>query len=199
MKPDAPVMMRRGISMNREDCTQVPRPRPHLLPRPKLPKSACGLATVSLLLQWPLSRRYAGHGRGLGLGRGLPRYNPLVHEMGIALEIYRTCRETVEANGGGTLQSARIAVGELSAVEPDLLTYAWEAAVFEGPDAGAKLVVEWRPAIQYCGSCEENKDRVEGSWMRICPDCGMPLEVSGGSELDVLDLTFESDEGADNE
>ena len=119
--------------------------------------------------------------------------------MGIALEIYRTCRETVEANGGGTLQSARVAVGELSAVEPDLLTYAWEAVVCESPDAGAELVLEWRPAIQYCSSCEENKNRVEGSWMRICPDCGLPLEVSGGSELDVLDLTFEPDEDTDTE
>ncbi len=126
-------------------------------------------------------------------------YTVSVHEMGIALEIYKTCRETIEANGGGRLQSARIAVGELSAVEPDLLTYAWEAVVIEGPDAGAELVVEWRPAIQYCSSCEENKDRVEGSWMRICPDCGLPLKVSGGSELDVLDLTFEADENSDTE
>jgi hypothetical protein len=30
--------------------------------------------------------------------------------------------------------------------------------------------------------------------MRICPDCGMPLEVSGGDELDVLDLSFEATE-----
>jgi hypothetical protein len=35
--------------------------------------------------------------------------------------------------------------------------------------------------------------------MRICPDCGLPLEVSGGSELDVLDLTFEPDEDTETE
>ena len=112
--------------------------------------------------------------------------------MGIAIEVYRTRRETIEAHGGGRLQQARLAVGELSAVEPELLVYAWEAVVADGPDAGAELVIEWCPADQRCSACGEAKGRASGSWMRLCPDCGMPLEVSGGSELDVLDLSFES-------
>ena len=74
------------------------------------------------------------------------------------------------------------------------MVYAWEAVVYEGPDAGAKLVIEWHPAVQRCASCGESKDRTTGSWMRLCPDCGMPLEVSGGSELDVVDLCFEAAE-----
>jgi Zn finger protein HypA/HybF involved in hydrogenase expression len=116
--------------------------------------------------------------------------------MGIAIEVYRTCRETVEAHGGGRLQQARLAVGELSAVEPELLVYAWEAVVEDGPDAGAELVIEWRSADQRCANCGEAKDRASGSWMRLCPDCGMPLEVLGGDELDVLDLSFEAADAA---
>ncbi len=54
--------------------------------------------------------------------------------MGIALEVYRTCRETVESHGGGRLERVRLAVGELSAVEPELLVYAWEAVIAETPD-----------------------------------------------------------------
>jgi hydrogenase nickel incorporation protein HypA/HybF len=114
--------------------------------------------------------------------------------MGIALEVYRTCRETVEAHGGGRLRQVRVAVGELSAVEPELLVYAWEAVVEGGADAGAELVIEWHPAVQHCAACGETKDRATGSWMRLCPDCGMPLEVSGGSELDIVDLSFEAAE-----
>ena len=119
-------------------------------------------------------------------------YTSPVHEMGIAIEVYRTCCETIEANGGGRLRQARLAVGELSAVEPDLLAYAWEAVVEDGPNAGAELIIEWRPANQRCASCGESKDRASGSWMRLCPDCGMPLEVSGGDDLDILDLSFEA-------
>ena len=116
--------------------------------------------------------------------------------MGIALEVYRTCLETVEANGGGRLASVRLAVGELSAVEPELLVYAWEAVVTEGPDAEAVLQIEWCKADQRCAQCDESKERSEGSWMRLCPDCGMPLDVRGGNELDILDLSIEVDDDA---
>jgi hypothetical protein len=30
--------------------------------------------------------------------------------------------------------------------------------------------------------------------LRVCPDCGLPLQVTGGDDLDVLELSFESDE-----
>ncbi len=137
-----------------------------------------------------------GHGNGNGNGIGIDanRYNLSVHEMGIALEVYRTCRETIEAHGGGRLRQARLAVGELSAVEPDLLVFAWEAVLEDGPDEGADLIIDWHPADQHCAGCGESKDRASGSWMRLCPDCGMPLEVSGGSELDIVDLSFETAE-----
>jgi hydrogenase nickel insertion protein HypA len=124
-------------------------------------------------------------------------YTDPVHEMGIALEVYRTCRETVEAHGGGRLERVRLAVGELSAVEPDLLVYAWEAVVVETPDAEAELEVVWYRANQHCSVCGETKERSEGSWLRLCPDCGMPLQVAGGDELDILDLSFESDQPDD--
>jgi len=117
-----------------------------------------------------------------------------MHEMGIAIEIYRTSLEAVRENGGGRLQRVRIAVGELAAVEPDLLTFGWEAVIIDGPDVGAKLEIDFCKADQRCPQCNEAKDRSEGSWLRICPDCGTPLEVRGGDELDVLEVTFETDD-----
>jgi Zn finger protein HypA/HybF involved in hydrogenase expression len=111
--------------------------------------------------------------------------------MGIALEVYQTCRDTISEHGGGRLQSVRLAVGELSAVEPELLVYAWEAVVADGSDAGAELQIQWCPATQFCAGCNQDKKRSEGSWMRLCPDCGLPLEVTGGSELDIVDLSFD--------
>ncbi len=117
-----------------------------------------------------------------------------MHELSIADEIYRTSRAAADAHGGGRLETVFIAVGELTAVEPDLLTFAWEAVVAGGGDAGAKLDVDWRPARQSCAACGEEKPRGVGSWLRVCPDCGNPLAVEGGDELDVLRVAFVQDE-----
>lgn len=116
-----------------------------------------------------------------------------MHELSLATSIHRTCRATIEARGGGRLDGVRVAVGELSAVEPDLLTFAWEAVVAGGPDAGAQLEIEWRPARQRCGACGEVAERAPGSWLTLCPRCGEPLRIEGGDELDVIQLSFTPD------
>ena len=114
--------------------------------------------------------------------------------MGIALEIHRIACDAVSDQGTGRIEAVRIAVGELAAVEPDLLGFAWEAVVAGGPHAASRLDVVWCPATQHCSRCGEVKERVEGSWLRLCPDCGQPLQVTGGDELDVLEVTFLADD-----
>ncbi len=111
--------------------------------------------------------------------------------MGVAQEIFRIGRESADANGGGRLATVTVAVGELAAIEPDLLSFAWEAVTADGPDAGSRLVVEWRPARQLCGACGEVAERAAGSWLRLCPRCGLPLRIEGGDDLDVLHVEFE--------
>jgi hydrogenase nickel incorporation protein HypA/HybF len=113
-----------------------------------------------------------------------------LHELSLATEIYRTCRATIDARGPGRLDSARVAIGELAAVEPELLVYAWEAVVSGGSDAAARLEVEWHPARQTCITCGEVAAREPGDWLGICPTCGGSVQVSGGDELDVIDLSY---------
>lgn len=110
--------------------------------------------------------------------------------MGIAAEIHRIARAAADERGGGALESVTVVVGELSAVEPDLLAFAWQATVAGGPDTAARLSVEWRIARQLCDSCGEIAQRASGTWMRLCPRCQMPLRVEGGDELDVLSVAF---------
>ena len=115
--------------------------------------------------------------------------------MGIALEILKICRASVP--GHGRLERVTVAVGELSAVEPALLVSAWEAATAGESEEGSELVIEWRPARQLCAACGEVEERAEGSWLRLCPRCGLPLAIEGGGELDVLRVEYlEPDEEA---
>jgi len=117
--------------------------------------------------------------------------------MGLAMSIHRICRDAIASHGGGSLDWVRVAVGELSAVEPELLEFAWQAVIADGPDAHARLEVEWHPARQLCAQCGEPKQRVAGSWLRLCPDCGLPLRVEGGDELDVLQVSFSAPDEED--
>lgn len=114
-----------------------------------------------------------------------------MHETGLAFEVYRIAREAARSNGGGRLTAVSLRVGELSAVEPDLIAYAWDALTAGGPDAGARLDVEWRAAEQTCPACGAVAERAAGSWLRLCPGCDTPLRVVGGDELDVMRVTFE--------
>ena len=113
-----------------------------------------------------------------------------MHEMSIAAAIRTMSREAVAGQGDGRIDTVRVAVGELSAVEPDLLEFAWEALTRGTPDAGARLAIEWRPARQVCPACGEGKLRSPGSWLRLCPDCGEPVRIEGGSELDLIEVCF---------
>lgn len=113
-----------------------------------------------------------------------------MHELGIATEIYRTCRQRMEGRPPGRLNTVEVAVGELSGLEPDLLRFAWEAVVQGGPDEGAVLQVEWRPAWEVCGHCGSMPPRAPRSWLRLCDKCGRTLQAKGGDELDLLRFTF---------
>ena len=113
-----------------------------------------------------------------------------MHEMGIVAEGHAIARAAADARGGGPLESVTILVGELSAVEPDLLEFAWRAFVSGGADESAALVVDFRRARQICAECGEISERAPGSWLRLCPRCGRALAVRGGDELEVRSVSF---------
>ncbi len=119
--------------------------------------------------------------------------------MGIALEVYRTCREAVRDHGPGRIDRVRLAIGELAAIEPELVLFAWQAVVGDGPDRDAVLEVDWRPVTRHCRSCNRDTGPGDGSWLRLCSVCGQPLALSGGDELDVLELVYLADDEARGE
>lgn len=116
-----------------------------------------------------------------------------MHELSLVTEIYRTARKTVDGYGPQRIEAVKVAVGELAAVEPDLLSFAWEAVTKDTPDAGARLEIDFRPAKQSCAACGDVPGRAPGSWLRLCPRCGGALGVEGGDDLDVVNVTFEDE------
>lgn len=115
-----------------------------------------------------------------------------MHETSIAQAILETSQKVVAEHGGTRIVRVKVAVGELSAVEPELLQYAWEAVTVEGPAQGAVLEVDFRPARQRCPACGP-VERTPGAWLPLCLSCGAPLSVEGGNELDLVQVEFETD------
>jgi hydrogenase nickel incorporation protein HypA/HybF len=115
--------------------------------------------------------------------------------MGLAMSLYEMCRKEIDKYGPGRLRKIRLAIGELAAVEPELLKFAWKAAI-EGADAECELEIEWRPATQFCAQCKAPKERPKDGWLMTCPDCGAALSVEGGYEMDLLQISFDSDDEA---
>lgn len=113
-----------------------------------------------------------------------------VHEIGLAVSIFEAARSAADERGGGPLESVTVVIGDLAAVEPELLEFAWQAVVGSGPDSGARLIVDWRRARQDCPACGEIAERAAGSWLRLCPRCQGPLAVSGGDELELRTVVF---------
>lgn len=117
-----------------------------------------------------------------------------MHELSLATELLRLCRAERARHAAGRVAEVRVAIGELSSVEPRLLAHAWEAVVDGGPDASARLEIDWRPARQTCAACGEVSERQPGSWLRLCPTCSLPLHLEGGAELDLLRIVFQDAE-----
>lgn len=117
-----------------------------------------------------------------------------MHELSIATEVLRLARRSVDSHGGGRLEAVRVAVGELSAIEPDLLAFAWQALVAGTADEGSRIEIDFRLTRQLCKVCGEVPERAQGDWLRLCPRCAGPLALEGGDELDLLTVSFEAEE-----
>ena len=112
-----------------------------------------------------------------------------MHEMSLAISILETAQKILAQQGGGNLQSVKVAVGELSAVEPDLLEFAWVSLLKGTETPDARLEIEWRSSRHFCPSCRNEASQPKGTFP-VCSSCGGSLTVTGGKELDILELSF---------
>jgi hydrogenase nickel incorporation protein HypA/HybF len=110
-----------------------------------------------------------------------------VHEMGIMSEVLVAVTEAAERAGAVRINSVRATVGELTAVVPDSLQFAWEALTPGTLAEGGVLTITETAARSRCLECgtEFGHDRFD----RLCPSCGgFACEVLAGNELRIDDV-----------
>lgn len=114
-----------------------------------------------------------------------------MHEMSIMSSLFRILQEKAEQENAKRIISITILVGVLSGIEPDLLTFAFEAFAKDTNAEGANFVVKKTEMTGRCKACGNDKFEFV-DFVLTCPKCGsLDIEVLGGDELLVESMEVE--------
>jgi hydrogenase nickel incorporation protein HypA/HybF len=120
-----------------------------------------------------------------------------MHEMGIANSILEGAAKELRRRPGSRATRIGVRIGELAGVDPDALSFAFEALTLDTDFAGLKLEVEYLPPRSRCRDCKNEFD--VRNYELLCPDCGsLNNECISGDELEFKYLEIEEDSREDS-
>ncbi|MEZ4267019.1 MAG: hydrogenase maturation nickel metallochaperone HypA [Myxococcota bacterium] len=103
-----------------------------------------------------------------------------MHELSIIQSLVDRVEQEVLKAGARSVKRLEVRVGELSGVEPELLSLAWEAFREAGVCAGASLSIEVVATRWSCPRC--SLDVPPGTRLR-CRVCDVPATLAEGGEI----------------
>lgn len=114
-----------------------------------------------------------------------------MHELSIVQAVLDTVEEASLQVGATKVLRVHLRVGELAAVDPDALQFAYGALSEERPLlSGSDLVVEWVPIRVRCPNCGTEGPAQPHSV--VCGECGnLFTHVVAGEELDIANVEVE--------
>ena len=113
-----------------------------------------------------------------------------MHEVGIASSILETVEAEARRRPDSHIVAVGLRIGELSNVDKDALTFAFDALTHGSPWHDLKVEIEWCPRKQKCLACAEEFS-VE-NYQLNCPNCGGTATTCvSGTELDIAYLDLE--------
>lgn len=113
-----------------------------------------------------------------------------MHEMSIANSVLDAVRAELRRFPNGHIYTVGLRIGVLAGVDPDALSFCFEALVRETDLDPLALEIEFRPRTHRCRACGGSfAIAAEGL---ACPDCGgLDSEFIGGDELELAYLEVE--------
>jgi hydrogenase nickel incorporation protein HypA/HybF len=113
-----------------------------------------------------------------------------MHEMGIANSILEGVAAELRRRPGSRAVKVGVRIGELAGVDPDALSFAFEALTIETPLAGLALDVEYRALRCRCRECSHEFEA--RNFELSCPAChSLNTGRISGDELEFAYLEIE--------
>jgi hydrogenase nickel incorporation protein HypA/HybF len=107
-----------------------------------------------------------------------------MHELGIASSIIDAVRDEAEKHPGGRVVKVGVRIGVLSGVEPEALSFGFNALIQGTELDPVTLAIEIVPRRQRCPACDFTFDVLEEDL--ACPRCASAeTTLAGGEELDL--------------
>jgi hydrogenase nickel incorporation protein HypA/HybF len=115
-----------------------------------------------------------------------------MHELSIAQSIIEIAEAKAREENYLCIQTIKIRLGEFTTVVREALEFAFEVARRETLAETARLEIEDVPMVLRCLTCGSVTDPVRDVCL-ICPQCGLPLDVVSGQDLQVEYIEVESE------
>ena len=110
-----------------------------------------------------------------------------MHEMSITRSILEIIGQKMAANNMSNLKKLTLRVGELTAIEPEVLRFCFDSAIKGTRFDGAALIIEEVPLGGRCRECA-GEFRITAFDSR-CPKCGSTnIDRVSGDELDIISM-----------
>ena len=110
-----------------------------------------------------------------------------MHEMSLAESVLQLIEDAAKREGFTQVKSVSLEIGRLAAVEPEALSFCFDAVTRGSVAEGAALEIIDVPGGGWCMQCEEQIE-VDDS-IAQCPKCqGFQVVVNKGTEMRVKAL-----------
>ena len=109
-----------------------------------------------------------------------------MHELSLAQSMLAIVEQSAQDGGFRKVAAIRLEIGRLSCVMPEALRFCFESVTRGSLAEGARLEIIEIAGEGCCPRCGATLplDELYG----ICPDCGIPLEVTAGTEMRLKEL-----------
>jgi hydrogenase nickel incorporation protein HypA/HybF len=107
-----------------------------------------------------------------------------MHEISIAMSIIDIAEANARKQGASSIKLVKLRLGEFTTIVQEALEFAFEIARQDTMAAHATLAVEIVPMSVRCISCGVINNPIKDVILS-CPQCGLPLEIIDGEDIQL--------------